>query len=170
MKTNNFSYEKFVDIAYGLLFFMIVMVPISIFPIVLGCVSLEDGEKSFTFAMFMVPLFYLILLVIFFIYLRSGKRRYRIYAAQIINYDEQRTKVEDIKLTPDQLQIFYETHGEIHDIAITLKNYDIDVKVKKDCDVPTFLSKNGIFYRLIVPHVVEEDKRVWTEYYTDIKV
>lgn len=168
MKTNNFLREDFEDIRSKFTLVEGALLPFFIIATYLGIASIKNAELIGTFKVFVliVVIAFIVTIVADFIFCYFGIRRYRTYATQIIDFDDKSIRVEKIKLTPELLEIFYSENNddEVNEIAISLDDYDIAVKVRRSCEVPIFLKKKGVVDRLILPYEADEEKQVWKDY------
>ena len=168
MKTNNFLREDFEDIRSKFTLVEGALLPFFIIAIYLGIASMKNAEFTgiFKAITLTVVIGFIVTIVTDFIFCYFGIRRYRTYATQIIDYDDKSIRVEKIKLTPELLKIFYSENDddEVNEIAISLDDYDIAVKVRRTCEVPIFIKKKGVVNRLILPYEADEEKQVWNDY------
>jgi len=168
MKTNNFLREDYESIRSKFTLAEGALLPLFIIAIFLGIASMENAEFAGTFKTIalIVVIAFIVTIVADFIFCYFGIRRYRTYATQIIDFDDKNIRIEKIKLTPELLEISYSENDddEVNEIAISLDDYDIAVKMRRTCEVPIFLKKKGVVDRLILPYEADEEKQVWKVY------
>ena len=92
---------------------------------------------------------YLNVLVLIF-----GPAMYKRYACQVIDYDEEDIKIEDIVLTETKLRISYYEGSNLEHADIEYERYGIKVRKNKACKMPTFLIEGNRVKKLILPDVV----------------
>ena len=92
-----------------------------------------------------------------------GTRQYQLYAADIIDYDEN-IDFGSVEVSPEYYEITYFEHNVAHTERIYFFDYGIKVKVRKDFEVPVFYTKNnGTIDRVVIPYS-EKKNPTWENF------
>lgn len=86
-----------------------------------------------------------------------GRRCYKTYALQVIDYDERDVDIKKTLVTDQKIKITYKDEHGIHSKTIKYRDYGIRVKVRDNFSVPTFFTENGKINRVVLPYVEDGD-------------
>lgn len=91
-----------------------------------------------------------------------GKKLYRLFAYETINYNDS-DPIKKIEVTNEDITLFFDEGRIVHRENLKFRDYDIITKMRENFEKPTFYVWDGLIKKVVIPYS-EDPQMKWTEY------
>jgi hypothetical protein len=91
-----------------------------------------------------------------------GKKLYRLFAYETINYNDS-DPIKKIEVTNEDITLFFDEGRIVHRENLKFRDYDIITKMRENFEKPTFYVWDGLIKKVVIPYS-QDPQMKWTEY------